>query len=106
MYRIFALTMVLVSSAANGAEQVVWQIGKSDHSYAEFAIAGKFPEFAARFKAKPIVFEVGRSDPARDWPYIQPGPLDAAWAPSASANARWSWSTVPRLLSVIAMSGR
>ena len=28
---------------------------------------------------KPIVFEVGRSNPARDWPFIHPGPNDA-WA--------------------------
>jgi hypothetical protein len=83
MYRLFLFALVLVSSAAQGAEQTVWQIGKPDHSYAEFAIAGHFGEFAARFGAKPIVFEVGRSDPAKDWPYIQPGPADSVWAPSA-----------------------
>ncbi len=83
MYRLFLFALALVSSVAQAAEQTVWQIGKPDHSYAELAIAGHFGEFAARFGAKPIVFEVGRSDPAKDWPYIQPGPADSAWAPSA-----------------------
>ena len=85
MSRFFLLAVLLVSSTAQGAEQIVWQIGKPDHSYAEFAIAGKFNEFAARFGAKPIVFDVGRSDPAKDWPYIQPGPMDRAWAPSGGS---------------------
>jgi hypothetical protein len=75
--------MVLVSSAAQGAEQIVWQIGKPDRSYAEFAVAGHFGEFAKQFGQKPIIFDVGRSDPAKDWPYIQPGSADGAWAPSA-----------------------
>ncbi len=88
MYRVLVLATVLVSSAARGAEQTVWQIGKSDHSYAEFAIAGHFNEFNARFGGKPIVFEVGRSDPARDWPFIQPGPTDTAWA--ASGGKPWT----------------
>ncbi len=88
MYRVFVLAVMLVASAAQGAERIVWQIGKPDHSYAEFAIAGNFQQFNARFGSKPIVFEVGRSDPARDWPYIQPGPLDRFWA--ASGGQPWT----------------
>ena len=66
--------MLLVSSTAMGAEKSVWQIGRPDHGYAEFACAGDYPAYAQQFGAKPVVFEVGRSDPARDWPFIQPGP--------------------------------
>ena len=67
--------------SSTAAEAVVWQIGKPDRSYREFAIAGNYPAYAKRFLAKPVVFEVGRSDPAVDWPFIQPGPTDA-WARS------------------------
>lgn len=79
MYRGLALGLLWVSAAAPAAEQIVWQIGKSDGDYAEFATAGNYHGYAARFGAKPPVFEVGRSDPAKDWPFIQPGPVDG-WA--------------------------
>jgi hypothetical protein len=67
--------------AVLGAEQVVWQIGRPDKSYAEFALARNYPAFQGRFGQQPLVFEIGRSDPARDWPFIQPGPADP-WAGS------------------------
>ncbi|MCY2988487.1 MAG: polysaccharide lyase family protein [Planctomycetota bacterium] len=79
MIRGFALGLLWVSSAATAAEQIVWQIGKPDGDYAEFATAGNYRGYAAKFGAKPPVFEVGRSDPAKDWPFIQPGPVDS-WA--------------------------
>src|SRR3990170_3906049 len=82
MHRAVLLGLLVVSSNVMGAEQVVWQIGKPDHDYSEFAFARNHPESAKHFGAKPIVFEVGRSDPARDWPFIQPGPMDS-WAPAA-----------------------
>lgn len=60
-------------------ESVVWQIGRPDRNYAEFAIARNYPAFQEKFGRLPLLFEVGRNDPARDWPFIQPGPVDA-WA--------------------------
>jgi hypothetical protein len=74
-----AFTLFLSSSLAFAAEQVVWQIGKPDKSYAEFAITGNYQGFRGRFDTKPLVFEIGKSDAARDWPFIQPGPADS-WA--------------------------
>jgi alpha-mannosidase len=74
------VALLLGTSAASAAEKVVWQIGQADHSYREFACAGNFEASAQKFGAKPIIFEIGRSDPARDWPFIQPGPADQ-WAP-------------------------
>jgi hypothetical protein len=59
--------------------KLLWQIGQPDKNYAEFAIATNYPAFMGRFGGKPLVFEVGRGDPARDWPFIQPGPVDV-WA--------------------------
>jgi alpha-mannosidase len=76
MYRTFCVLVLGVSSLAMGAEQVVWQIGKPDHDYSEFTCAGNYQAFARRFGAKPIVFQIGRSTPGRDWPFIQPGPID------------------------------
>ncbi|MGD0090526.1 MAG: polysaccharide lyase family protein, partial [Planctomycetota bacterium] len=48
-------------------------------SYAEFAIAGDYKSFAGRFDRKPLVFEIGKSEAAKDWPFIHPGPVDF-WA--------------------------
>lgn len=79
MYRILLCSIWLATSAAWGGQQPVWQIGKPDRDYAEFASPGNYEETARRF-TKPIVFEVGRSEAARDWPFIQPGPLDY-WSP-------------------------
>jgi len=81
MLRTAVAILLTTSSVASGAETVVWQIGKPDRSYKEFAVAGDYPAYARKFLAKPVVFEVGRSDPAADWPFIQPGPVDS-WAGS------------------------
>lgn len=72
-------TASLISCLAADATNMLWQIGRPNHSYTEFAIAGNYSAFAGRFDRQPLVYEVGRSDPARDWPFIQPGPADA-WA--------------------------
>ena len=77
-----ALGMLAIGLApALGAERVLWQIGKSDKSYDDLAIARNYPAFQERFGRQPLVFEIGRSEAARDWPFIQPGP-DDAWAGS------------------------
>jgi hypothetical protein len=81
MARVLLCSMLLATSAAWAGDQVVWQIGKPDHDYAEFASPANYAEVAKRF-TKPIVFEVGRSNPAKDWPFIQAGPIDA-WSPQA-----------------------
>ncbi len=49
-----------------------------DRSRAEFALA---PGGYASYRGDGFV--VGRSDPKRDWPYVQPGP-DDNWAGSRS----------------------
>ena len=81
MFRAAAAWLCLAASTAVGAEQIVWQIGKPDRNWRELAIAGNYPAFLAQFGAKPLVFEVGKSDAAKDWPFIHPGPVDA-WAGS------------------------
>ena len=79
MFRSTVVALLLSASLVCGAERTVWQIGKPDKSYMEFAIARDYAAYAGRFDLKPLVFEVGRSDPARDWPFIHPGPADS-WA--------------------------
>ena len=66
---------------ARAAAPVLWQIGKSDKSYDDLAIARNYPAFQERFGRQPLVFEIGRSEAARDWPFIHPG-TDDAWAGS------------------------
>ncbi len=57
--------------------KILWEIGKPDNDDHEFALA---PNRYTEFRDDGF-FAVGRSDPARDWPYVQPGPADA-WAGS------------------------
>jgi hypothetical protein len=74
----FSLVGGLTSNAA-GAPAVLWQIGQEDRGFGEFAIAGKYNEYQGKFPQENILFEIGKSDPAKDWPYIQPGTADS-WA--------------------------
>src|SRR6266496_4242398 len=71
------LCLVCLASSIPAAEpgKLLWQIGKPDHNNAEFALA---PEGYRRF-GNDGVFIVGESDARRDWPYVQPGPVDD-WA--------------------------
>jgi hypothetical protein len=78
MFRSLMCSLFL-TSMAYGGQEVVWQIGKPDHDYSEFACARDYHAMAGRF-TKPIVFEVGRSEAGREWPFIQPGPVDS-WSP-------------------------
>jgi len=79
MRRIVSCAALLALSLASAAEQNVWQIGKPDKSYAEFFAARNYQAVPPRLGGKPLVFEVGKSDAAKDWPFIHPGPTDA-WA--------------------------
>ena len=45
------LALLFFPAVAWGAEQTVWQIGKPDHDYAEFAFAGNYQAYAAKFGA-------------------------------------------------------
>jgi hypothetical protein len=83
---IFIASINLIASVAYGVEQTVWQIGTPDHSYLEFACAGSYHEMARRFN-RPVIFEPGRSEATKDWPFIQPGPVDV-W--SALGGKPWT----------------
>ena len=60
------------------AEKVLWKIGEADQSTSGFAMAPseykRFLEFDFGWEDR--YFLVGVSDPAKDWPYVLPGPKD------------------------------
>ncbi len=60
-------------------EHALWKVGVKDGATAEFALA---PGNYAGYRDDGF-FVVGRSDPKRDWPYVQPGPGDA-WSGNRS----------------------
>ncbi|MBI5851804.1 MAG: hypothetical protein HZB39_12385 [Planctomycetes bacterium] len=73
---LFAVVPILPTQDPESARETsLWTIGKRDGSGAEFALA---PDRHSEF-TRDGCFAVDRSDPARDWPYVQPGPSDA-WA--------------------------
>jgi hypothetical protein len=67
------------AASAFAQARVIWAIGKSDNSAAEFALApadyGKFLE--KDFGWEDRYFLVGHSRVEKDWPYIMPGPADS-----------------------------
>ncbi|MCX7599398.1 MAG: polysaccharide lyase family protein, partial [Armatimonadetes bacterium] len=79
--------LALVAVGARGQEQeqagqLLWRICVPDRAYRELAIAGRYPDYVARFP-NDVTYRVGESAPARDWPFIHPGPDDvwAGWRP-------------------------
>jgi len=70
-----ALLLASWAAAFGGEQNVLWEIGKADGKNAEFALA---PQDYAQFQDDGF-FIIGQSDPKKDWPYVQPGPLDD-WA--------------------------
>ena len=78
--RCIAIAWFLFGTAtACASDHVVWQIGRPDDSYKEFAIAADYGAFGDHFSAQPLVFTIGTSRAVADWPFIHPGPVDA-WA--------------------------
>ena len=64
--------------------QLFWQIGQEDKSAAEFALGPyDFMQYSQTFGNRPAVYEVGKSAPEKDFPFILPGPFDS-WAGGSS----------------------
>lgn len=60
------------------SSQKIFQIGRVDSSYKEFALAGEYNSYLAKFPSD-VDFKVGLSKEEIDFPYVHPGPSDA-WA--------------------------
>ncbi|MDO6431097.1 polysaccharide lyase family protein [Flavitalea sp. BT771] len=74
---LIAFTLSVSLCAQHKGGTYLWQIGKPDNSFNEFAGA---PDQGSRFE-RDGVFIVGRSHEKTDWPFAHPGP-DDAWAGS------------------------
>ena len=72
---LFALAVLICScSFAGAAPETVWQVGKFDQSSGEFNQGEvRPPAAAAERPATDVLYTVGKSDPATDWPAFQPG---------------------------------
>jgi len=70
--------LALTTTALTANAQEIWRIGEFDNSYDEFACARHYSAYAATFP-NDATYRVGSSSPARDWPYVNPGPGDP-WA--------------------------
>lgn len=70
--------VLVLATGLCAEEKTIWQIGKFDNCYEEFAIPHNHGAYNASFP-KDVTFNVGKSDPAKDWPFIHPGPSDS-WA--------------------------
>jgi len=87
--RYLTLAVLLVVTAVPAAQEspqtqaLLFEIGKPDRDTREFALA---PSGYRRFAADGA-YVAGQSDPASDWPYVQPGPADA-WAGSRRHSFR------------------
>jgi hypothetical protein len=78
---------VLTSAPAVEDEPaIIWEIGQTDNSYAEFAIPGNYPAYTKEFP-EDTLFRVGRDQPKTSWPFIQPGPVDT-WAGGRAHTSR------------------
>ncbi|HEX3625945.1 MAG TPA: polysaccharide lyase family protein [Verrucomicrobiae bacterium] len=64
--------------AARAGTNVVFQIGAHDGDFSDLAIAANHSQYPEKFP-NDVTYTVGKSDPAREWPYILPGPVDG-WA--------------------------
>jgi alpha-mannosidase len=61
-------TLCVAARRLPAAEQTIWQIGQFDQSSREFHARPNFRDLHDN-----PVFTVGKSDPAKDWPAVQPG---------------------------------
>ena len=71
------LTAVFTDFVVAADDVLLWQIGQPDNDVREYALA---PNHYDQFRQDGF-FVIGSSDPARDWPYVHPGPVDG-WAGS------------------------
>ena len=88
------LLFALISCSFTLPAQPLWQIGKADHSAAEFALAKNgYTSFLQKFGSPDHAFYIGLSDDTKDWPSVLPGPLDS-WA---GGNPDGSWDQMNTL---------
>jgi len=74
--------VTMVAQNVLSSEMILWQIGKRDNSYKEFALSNDFSAYLATFPDD-VTFHASEDDPGRSWSSIHPGPADG-WAGAKS----------------------
>lgn len=84
------LVLMLSGARVLAQSQVIWALGESDNSAAEFALApGDYARFLEQdFGWEDRYFLIGHSQVGEDWPYIMPGPADSWGGTSSTAGRR------------------
>jgi len=73
------LIVICTCSFAAATPEAVWQIGKFDQSSAEFHQGEiKPPNAAGAQRETDVIYIIGKSNPANDWPAFQPGSANGA----------------------------
>ncbi len=68
------VALICPFSFAGAAQEAVWQLGKFDQSSAEFHQGEmKAPVVAGAQPESEVLYIIGKSNPANDWPAFQPG---------------------------------
>ncbi len=74
----YLIIITFPASLQAAGDVTLWQIGKVDNSYDEFAIARNCGAYLSWAQER-VAFDPAKDNPSTAWPFIQPGPLDA-WA--------------------------
>ena len=95
------IAMIFVSHQALAGTEIVWQIGKFDHSSAEFNGPGAL-NFGNNYPQSPVMFIAGKSNATTDWPSFQPGTSNGKAGHRAYPyTIEFDLSTVPKGLYVL-----
>jgi hypothetical protein len=77
LFLVAAVAMFVFARAASATERTVWRIGVFDQSPAEFNTGRQgAPLFGSRYPKGDLVYVVGKSNPANDWPGYQASTVD------------------------------
>jgi hypothetical protein len=94
------LCAMLLMPALCSGEDLLWQIGIADGRSQEFALAGKSERLIKTFGGeRTLVYEIGKSTPGVNWPYVQPGIQSGLWwgkECTAERTIRFTLAEVPR----------
>ena len=78
MVLLSVMLVVMACPKATASPTTLWQIGKFDHSSAEFNQGGAGRAFSGgTLPQTPVVYIIGKSNPKTDWPAYQPGSANA-----------------------------
>ena len=80
MKRCLLLIAIGLLLAAGASAEVIWQIGSFDNDFKEFAVSSDHTLYTPESR-RGVTFRPGKDDPAKAWPFVHPGPMDA-WAES------------------------